>query len=72
MNLQQRVDIRIKMQKRIVVTNRKLEAGKEYINTAGSLLPPKAFVDTLCNPALKCNETTKGQKSEGFLKISVH
>jgi hypothetical protein len=45
-----------------VVRKRKLEAGKEYVSTAGKLVPPKVFVDTPCNSALKCNETIPKDK----------
>jgi hypothetical protein len=51
-----------------VVRKHKLEAGEEYVSTAGKLIPPKVFVDTPCNCALKCNETVPKNKRERIFK----
>jgi hypothetical protein len=47
-----------------VVRKHKLEAGEEYVSTAGKLVTPKVFVDTPCNCALKCDETVPKDKRE--------
>jgi hypothetical protein len=49
-----------------VVRKHKLEAGEEYVSTAGQLVAPKVFVDTPCNCALKCNEEREFLKTCGF------
>jgi hypothetical protein len=51
-----------------VVRKHKLEAGEEYVSTAGKLIPPKVFVDTPCNCVLKCSETVPKDKRESILK----
>jgi hypothetical protein len=49
-----------------VVRKHKLEATEEFVSTAGKLLPPKVFVDSPCNCALKCNESVAKDKRENF------
>jgi hypothetical protein len=54
-----------------VVRKHKLEAVEEYVSTAEKLVPPKVFVDTPCNCALKCNETIPKDRREGIFKDVV-
>jgi hypothetical protein len=39
-----------------------------YVCTAEKLVPPKVFVETSCNCALKCNETVPKEKRERIFK----
>jgi hypothetical protein len=52
----------------MVVRKHKLEAGEEYVSTAGKLIPPKLFVDTPSNCALTCNETVPKDKRDRMFK----
>jgi hypothetical protein len=51
-----------------VVRKHELEAGEEYVSTAGKLIPPKVFVDTPYNCAFKFNETVPKDKRERIFK----